>query len=370
MNNYSFKILLSSFLLCIFLTFPLNASADDSTGGSAAAAKADDSNSVDTDTTQAVAEFANSCKITHEGSEYFKADGADCTSSGDGVHCLFSTWLETIDFNCKNKECTPFTTSSVNCDDFDVPATCDAKGKDYYCNNGDYVDKECQYRELPQITRDANGDCPECVTPSHCGTDVTATCNDTGISHYCENGLCGFNLFPTLTGGGDGCACNTPSDCGTDVAATCSSSGISHSCNNGLCGSSTIPQLTGGDCDCPNTRRGTRDGNGDCTVATLTSFTITASYGKVKLKWETASEIDNAGFHIMRAVGDDWKDGDYSTVIRLTDKLIPAKGDGASYSYTDSNVKSGVTYYYALEDIDLFGKSTVHQDFIDSVTMP
>ncbi|MCK5523918.1 MAG: hypothetical protein KAI83_12370 [Thiomargarita sp.] len=102
------------------------------------------------------------------------------------------------------------------------------------------------------------------------------------------------------------------------------------------------------------------------TPITLISFTATSYYGKVVLEWETATEIDNAGFHIWRATGEDWIDGDYSTVIRLTDQLIKAQGDGSSYSYIDSNVESGVTYYYALEDIDLFGQSTIHLDFIDS----
>ena len=100
----------------------------------------------------------------------------------------------------------------------------------------------------------------------------------------------------------------------------------------------------------------------------LTSFTTTVSDDKVKLKWETATEIDNAGFHIWRATGEGWKNGDYSTVVRLTDQLIPAQGDGSSYFYIDSNVKPGVTYYYALEDVDLFGISTIHWDLIDSAT--
>jgi hypothetical protein len=41
---------------------------------------------------------------------------------------------------------------------------------------------------------------------------------------------------------------------------------------------------------------------------------------------------------------------------------------GYSYSYVDSNVESGITYYYGLEDIDFNGQSTVHWDFIDEAT--
>jgi hypothetical protein len=42
--------------------------------------------------------------------------------------------------------------------------------------------------------------------------------------------------------------------------------------------------------------------------------------------------------------------------------LIPATGSpnqGASYEFTDANVKNRETYHYKLEDIDLNGKSTM-----------
>ena len=43
--------------------------------------------------------------------------------------------------------------------------------------------------------------------------------------------------------------------------------------------------------------------------------------------------------------------------------MVVAGGDevkGAAYSYTDTDVQSGMTYYYWLEDVDLCGKSTLH----------
>jgi hypothetical protein len=105
----------------------------------------------------------------------------------------------------------------------------------------------------------------------------------------------------------------------------------------------------------------------DTTAVTLASFTATAlETGGIRLEWQTALELDNAGFHLWRASGDGWKQGDYSTVTRLTEQLIPARGNSASYSYIDYNVESGVTYYYGLEDFDLTGQSTFHWDFIDS----
>jgi hypothetical protein len=104
------------------------------------------------------------------------------------------------------------------------------------------------------------------------------------------------------------------------------------------------------------------------TFVTLADFTATANETEILLEWQTAIEIDNAGFHLWRATGEGWKYGDYSTVIRLTEQLIAAQGNSSVYSYRDTDVESGITYYYGLEDIDLNGQSTFHWDLIDSAT--
>jgi hypothetical protein len=54
-------------------------------------------------------------------------------------------------------------------------------------------------------------------------------------------------------------------------------------------------------------------------------------------------------------------DGPYT---KINDALIPAQGDpvsGASYSYIDTNVVKGSTYYYQLEDVDIYGVSIFHK---------
>jgi len=107
----------------------------------------------------------------------------------------------------------------------------------------------------------------------------------------------------------------------------------------------------------------------DTTLVTLLDFTATALETEILLEWQTGDESDNAGFRIWRATGEGWKYGDYSTVIILNDQLIPADGgSGASYSYIDDNVESGLTYYYLLEDVDNLGVSSYHFDAIDSAT--
>lgn len=92
------------------------------------------------------------------------------------------------------------------------------------------------------------------------------------------------------------------------------------------------------------------------TLITLASFT--ANYDNtLALEWQTASEIDNAGFNIWQS---DTEDGQY---VRINDKLIPAKGSpiqGAADAYQPSGTVPGRTHHYKLEDVDLGGVSTFH----------
>jgi len=104
------------------------------------------------------------------------------------------------------------------------------------------------------------------------------------------------------------------------------------------------------------------------TLVTLVDFTATALETEILLEWQTVFELDNAGFHLWRATGEGWKSGDYSTVIRLTEQLLPAQGHWSLYSYIDDDVESELTYYYGLEDFDWYGYSTFHWDYIDSAT--
>ena len=93
------------------------------------------------------------------------------------------------------------------------------------------------------------------------------------------------------------------------------------------------------------------------TLIELASFTATPFDRLVVLEWVTASEIDNAGFNLYRAEGEN---GEY---VKLNAALIPADGsptEGAVYQFMDEDVQNRVTYYYKLEDIDIYGKSTLH----------
>jgi len=95
----------------------------------------------------------------------------------------------------------------------------------------------------------------------------------------------------------------------------------------------------------------------DPTLIELSSFTATPLNSAVLLEWETETELDNEGFNLLRS------EEEYGQYVKINRNFIPSKGDagfGAEYSYTDYDVENGVTYYYFLEEVDFYGKSTLH----------
>ena len=90
----------------------------------------------------------------------------------------------------------------------------------------------------------------------------------------------------------------------------------------------------------------------------LVSFTAAPLCHAALLEWETATEIDNLGFNLYRSqsVG-----GPRS---QLNQDLIPGQAPGsplgAVYTWLDEEVETGITYYYWLEDVDVYGIATQH----------
>lgn len=87
------------------------------------------------------------------------------------------------------------------------------------------------------------------------------------------------------------------------------------------------------------------------------------SPARVIITWETASEVDAAGFHLYRAVSPE------APFERITAKLIPTEGDpltGASYTYEDEDVRWGERYYYQLEEVTLSGATNRYPDIVES----
>ena len=91
------------------------------------------------------------------------------------------------------------------------------------------------------------------------------------------------------------------------------------------------------------------------TLVELSYFRATSLDSAVILEWATETELDNAGFNLWKS---EEKDEEYA---RINSYFIPAEGEagfGAEYSYTDYDVQNGNIYFYKLEDIDIYGKST------------
>ncbi len=79
----------------------------------------------------------------------------------------------------------------------------------------------------------------------------------------------------------------------------------------------------------------------------LTSFTATADFGAVELRWFTATETNNQGFEVQRSSG-----GEFETIAFI-------EGHGTTtevqaYSYIDKSVNVG-SYSYKLKQVDFDG---------------
>ena len=75
--------------------------------------------------------------------------------------------------------------------------------------------------------------------------------------------------------------------------------------------------------------------------------------GAVVIQWTTQSEVDNAGFNILRS---QTKMGEFKVVNA---QLIPGAGtkaESTTYTWTDATAKPNVVYYYQIEDVSLAGE--------------
>ena len=86
----------------------------------------------------------------------------------------------------------------------------------------------------------------------------------------------------------------------------------------------------------------------------LSSFRpVRIETGEVLIRWRTASELNNAGFNILRS---ERRDSGF-TLINVKG-IIPGHGTSSEqhlYSHTDTTAKSNVIYYYRIEDVSFEG---------------
>lgn len=75
--------------------------------------------------------------------------------------------------------------------------------------------------------------------------------------------------------------------------------------------------------------------------------------GAIVIQWTTQSEVDNAGFNILRS---QTKTGEFKVVNA---QLIPGAGtkaESTTYTWTDATAKPNVVYYYQIEDVSFAGE--------------
>jgi len=217
---------------------------------------------------------------------------------------------------------------------------------------------------------DCGGPCPDC--PSTCGNsfyDPDGLCAQYSNNTFELITLCPdnpteilsitFNSFDIEEKNGGGCwdwlkvyAGSSTSDpqiggefCGT-TAADAPGAGILMAANPGDC--FTFEFFTDGSV----TQQGW-DANINCEFilpVELLDFEASAVHNDIHLKWETASEINNEGFDILR------KDGEKG----VFEKIDFVKGVGSSntlssYAYVDRAVYQDLRYYYKLDQKDFDG---------------
>ncbi|MCY4553983.1 MAG: lamin tail domain-containing protein [Candidatus Poribacteria bacterium] len=77
--------------------------------------------------------------------------------------------------------------------------------------------------------------------------------------------------------------------------------------------------------------------------------------GTIVVRWITESELNNAGFNILRS---EKRDGEFT---KLNTKLIAGQGttsERTTYTYPDTSAKPNVVYYYQIQDVSLEGQVT------------
>jgi uncharacterized repeat protein (TIGR01451 family) len=93
------------------------------------------------------------------------------------------------------------------------------------------------------------------------------------------------------------------------------------------------------------------------TAVYLLYFRATAQPGSVLLAWETAVEIDNYGFVVLRSASGSLDDAEE---IAFVPAAGHGQGHGAAYSLRDDAVQASTSYTYWLVDVDTSGQRTVH----------
>jgi hypothetical protein len=95
------------------------------------------------------------------------------------------------------------------------------------------------------------------------------------------------------------------------------------------------------------------------TAVTLLNFSASPDGAAIRLDWETATEVDTLGFNLYRAESLDGPRTQLNTDL-IPSLVLPGSPVGAVYTWLDETATPGMTYYYWLEDVDLYGATAQH----------
>ena len=91
---------------------------------------------------------------------------------------------------------------------------------------------------------------------------------------------------------------------------------------------------------------------GSALPVSLSSFLPKRTAAGVVIKWTTQSELNNAGFNILRSAT---KTGAFVVINPAMIQGAGTTGEKHTYSYTDKTAKPNVVYYYQIEDVSFDG---------------
>jgi hypothetical protein len=95
------------------------------------------------------------------------------------------------------------------------------------------------------------------------------------------------------------------------------------------------------------------DRGGQILPVELSHFRPTLEDGKVTIRWTTESELDNAGFNILRSEA---RDGEFKQVNTEMIQGHGTTGERHTYKWVDQTAKPNVVYYYQIEDVSFAGE--------------
>ncbi|KAA3613280.1 MAG: T9SS C-terminal target domain-containing protein [Calditrichaeota bacterium] len=104
--------------------------------------------------------------------------------------------------------------------------------------------------------------------------------------------------------------------------------------------------------------------NGDSSLPVeLSSFSANRVNGSNVISWVVQSELENAGFNILRAVNNEHQSPEMDSFVKVNEDLILGRGNASTkktYSFTDNFDPKNQKVWYIIQDVSYAGKVENH----------